>query len=196
MTKLTTIQVAAKLKTTDFSAFPKPGKNKGDRGQLLELALGVANSSDLTDLLDGEIKSFTQGQTIAVTQVKHCLAEIIEEKVSFKESKVGEKLKQAIYVGFTRNNDYIGTEIVNEENSTAHYQELEEDYNFIADSIRNAFDTNTTLATITGPNKLLQIRTKASKTNGRYVPLCYAGQTMKDKSMAFYLTAGFGKEIM
>ena len=129
MTKLTTLQVAAKLKTTDFSAFPKPGKNKGDRGQLLELALGVANSSDLTDLVDGEIKSFTQGQTIAVTQIKHCLSEIIEDKVSFKDSKVGEKLKQAIYVGFTRDNVYIGTEIVNQENSSTHYKELEEDYN-------------------------------------------------------------------
>jgi DNA mismatch repair protein MutH len=196
MTKLTTLQVAAKLKTTDFSAFPKPGKNKGDRGQLLELALGVANSSDLTDLVDGEIKSFTQGESIAVTQLKHCLAEIIEEKVSFKESKVGEKLKQAIYVGFTRTNDYIGTEIVNEENASTHYQELAEDYDYICNNIRQAFETDSTLATVTGPNKLLQIRTKASKTNGQYVPLCYAGHQLKDKGMAFYLTGGFGKEIL
>jgi len=193
---LSTIQVAAKLKTTDFTAFDKPGTNKGGRGQLLELALGVPNSSNLTDLTDGEIKTFTVGESIAVTQLKHCLTEIIEDGVSFKDSKLGQKMKQTIYVGFTRDNDYVGTEILNEETHEAHYQELEEDFNFICDAIRNTFDNDETLSTITGPNKLLQIRTKASKTNGKYVPLMFAGHQLKDKGMAFYLTGAFGKGLL
>ena len=195
-TKLNTLQVAAQLKVTDFSAFPKPGKNKGERGQLLETALGVANSSDLKDLVDGEIKSFTQGESIAVTQLKHCLSEIIEEAVSFSESKVAEKLNQTIYVGFTRSNDYLGSVILNQETHPEHYQELEEDYDFICSKIRRAFDTETELNTITGPNGLLQIRTKASKTGGSYVPLRFAGVTLKDKGMAFYLCGKFGKELL
>jgi len=193
---LSTIQVAAKLKTTDFTAFDKPGTNKGGRGQLLELALGVPNSSNLTDLTDGEIKTFTVGESIAVTQLKHCLTEIIEDGVSFKDSKLGQKMKQTIYVGFTRDNDYVGTEILNEETHEAHYQELEEDFNYICDAIRNTFDNDETLSTITGPNKLLQIRTKASKTNGKYVPLMFAGHQLKDKGMAFYLTGAFGKGLL
>ena len=193
---LNTLQVAAQLKVTDFKAFAKPAKNKGSRGQLLEIALGIPNSSNLKDLVDGEIKTFTVGESIAVTQLKHCLSEIIEDQVSFSESKVGEKLKQTIYVGFTRSNDYVGTEILNEETHAKHYQELEEDYNFICDSIRTLFDAGKQLGTITGPNKLLQIRTKASKTNGSYVPLTFAGCTLKDKGMAFYRCGKFGKELL
>ena len=39
------------------------------RDRLLELALGIANSSKLTDCVDGELKSFTQGESIAVIQL-------------------------------------------------------------------------------------------------------------------------------
>ena len=195
--KLTTLEVAAKLKTTDFSAFDKPGTNKGARGQLLEVALGVPNSSDLTDLADGEIKTFTVGESIAVTQLKHCLSEIIEDRVSFAKSKVGAKLKQTIYVGFTRANDYVGTEVLNEETHALHYLELREDFDYISAEIRVAFDEGREISTITGPNKLLQIRTKASKSsNGKYTPLMFAGQQLKDKGMAFYLCGRFGKEVL
>ena len=195
--KLTTLEVAAKLKTTDFSAFDKPGTNKGARGQLLEIALGVPNSSDLTDLADGEIKTFTVGESIAVTQLKHCLSEIIEDRVSFAKSKVGAKLKQTIYVGFTRANDYVGTEVLNEETHALHYLELREDFDYISAEIRVAFDEGREISTITGPNKLLQIRTKASKSsNGKYTPLMFAGQQLKDKGMAFYLCGRFGKEVL
>ena len=194
--KLTALQVAAKLKTTDFRGFDKPATNKGSRGQLLEIALGVPNSSDLTDLADGEIKTFTIGESIAVTQLKHCLSEIIEDCVSFHDSKVGAKLKQTVYVGFTRANDYVGTEVLNEETHPEHYQELAEDYNFICDTIRAKFNAGEQLTTITGPHNLLQIRTKASKTNGAYVPLTFAGFTLKDKGMAFYLCSRFGKEVV
>ena len=195
MQKLTTNQVYGKLKVTDFSVFAKPGKNKGARGQLLETVLGVPNSSDLKDLEDGEIKTFTVGESIAATQLKHCLSEIIEDSVSFDDSKVGQKLQQTLYVGFTRSNDYVGCEILNEETHPEHYQELREDYDFICEQIRTAFDTESELNTITGPHGLLQIRTKASKTNGRYVPLTFAGVTLKDKGMAFYLCGQFGRNL-
>ena len=193
---LTTLQTVAKLKVTKFSDFVKPGKNKGSRGQLIEKALGIPNSSNLKDLLDGELKTFTVGESIAVTQLKHCLTEIIEDEVSFSDSKVCEKLKQTIYVGFTRKNDYVGTEVLSEETHPDHYQELAEDYEFICNNIRAKFAADEQLNTITGPNGLLQIRTKASKTNGKYVPLTFAGCTLKDKGMAFYLCGKFGKEVL
>ena len=196
MTKLTTLEVFGKLNVTDFSAYEKPGKNKGARGQLLETALGVPNSSDLKDLEDGEIKTFTVGESIAATQLKHCLSEIIEDSVSFDDSKVGQKLKQTLYVGFTRTNDYVGCAVLNEETHPEHYQELREDYDYICQKIRYAWNTEVELNTITGPHGLLQIRTKASKTNRNdYTPLTFAGVTLKDKGMAFYLCGQFGRNL-
>ena len=78
MTKLTVADVQSKFSDFDFDSFHKPGRNKGERGQLIEIALGVGNSSNLRDLIDGELKTFTIGESIAVTQLKHCLQEIIE----------------------------------------------------------------------------------------------------------------------
>ncbi len=209
MSKLTTLQVYGTLKVTDFDQFDAPGKNKGARGQLLETVLGVPNSSDLKDLEDGEIKTFTVGQTIAATQLKHCLSEIIEDSVSFDDSKVGQKLQQTLYVGFTRSNDYVGCAILNEETHPEHYQELREDYEFISEQIRTAFERGVELDqlgfvnrkgkpshTITGPNGLLQIRTKASKTKRNdYTPLTFAGVTLNNKGMAFYLCGQFGRNL-
>ena len=195
--KLSTNQVYARLKTTDFSGFQKPGKNKGERGQLLETALGVANSSNLTDLSDGEIKSFTVGESIAVTMLNHCLADIIDNSLEFEESKVGLKLAQTVYVGFSRDNEYMGVKVVNEELDPLHYQQLAEDYGYISAQIKSAYANCETLRTINGPNKVLQIRTKAGKDKyGNYKPLCYNGVELKDKHMAFYLTSSFGKEVL
>lgn len=209
MDSLTALQVYGKLKVTDFTQFEKPGKNKGSRGQFLETVLGIPNTSKLKDLVDGELKSFTVGQTIAVTQLKHCLSEIIEDSVSFDDSKVGQKLKQTVYVGFSRSNDYVGTEMLNEETHPEHYQELREDFEFITKQFRIAFERGVELDqlgfvnrkgepshTITGPNGLLQVRTKASKTKaGTYVPLSFEDVTFNDKGMAFYLCGQFGRNL-
>ena len=209
MDSLTALQVYGKLKVTDFTQFEKPGKNKGSRGQFLETALGIPNTSNLKDLVDGELKSFTVGETIAVTQLKHCLSEIIEDSVSFDDSKVGQKLKQTVYVGFSSSNDYVGTEMLNEETHPEHYQELREDFEFITKQFRIAFERGVELDqlgfvnrkgepshTITGPNGLLQVRTKASKTKtGTYVPLSFKDVTFNDKGMAFYLCGQFGRNL-
>lgn len=209
MNSLTALQVYGKLKVTDFTQFEKPGKNKGSRGQFLETVLGIPNTSNLKDLVDGELKSFTVGETIAVTQVKHCLSEIIEDSVSFDDSKVGQKLKQTVYVGFSRSNDYVGTEMLNEETHPEHYQKLREEFEFIGKQFRIAYDLGVELDqlgfvnrkgepshTITGPNGLLQARTKASKTKkGPYVPLSFKDVTFNNKGMAFYLCGQFGRNL-
>ena len=76
-----------------------------------------------------------------------------------------------------------------------HYK-LSEDYNYICEEIRRRYDNNEELSTINGKHKLLQIRTKASKTKlGDYVPLEYNGKRLKDKAMAFYLKTTFEKQL-
>ena len=76
---LTLTETQKRLQKTNFEALPKPRKNKGVRGQLLELALGIPNSSKLTDLVDGELKSYTKGESVAVTQLRHTLPEIFNK---------------------------------------------------------------------------------------------------------------------
>ena len=194
--KFSVEQVEEKLNNFNWSQLNKPGINKGDRGQDFERALDIPNGSDLLDLIDGELKSFTKGETIAVTSLHHCLSEIIDESFEFEESKVFAKLKQTIYVGFDRDGKFLKSKTINEQNSPEHYLELAEDYGYIAAHIKVAYENGATLHTITGPNNLLQIRTKASKYKGKYPPLCYNGVELKDKYMAFYLLADFGKKIV
>lgn len=188
-------QIQKKLATFDWENFDSiPTKNKGARGQLLEIALNIPNSSSLKDLIDGELKTFTLGESIACTQLSHCLPDIINN-TPFKSTKIGIKMHQTIYIAFNRNNIFTGTYILNESNNPLHHKALEEDYYYISHKIQNIIQQKTTLTTITGPNKLLQIRTKASKINGRYTPLVYNGHQLKDKHMAFYLCANFGKTL-
>ena len=105
---LTLTETEKRLQNTNFEALPKPRKNKGVRGQLLELALGIPNSSKLTDLVDGELKSYTKGESVAVTQLRHTLPEIFNN-TPFNKSKLGIKISRTLYVAFDRNNNFLGT---------------------------------------------------------------------------------------
>ena len=184
---LTLRETQNRLQTTNFEALPKPRKNKGVRGQLLEIALGIPNSSKLTDLVDGELKSFTKGESVAVTQLRHTLTEVFN-KTPFNQSKLGIKISRTLYVAFDRNNNFLGTATHTETNPL-----IEEDYNDICDFIRNT----KTLKTFTGRNGILQIRTKDSKDrNGNYHPIKWEGQELSNKGYAFYLTGKYAKRIV
>ena len=205
-------EVKVNFSKVDFTKLPKPSTNKGDRGQLLELALGIPNSSNLTDMVDGELKTYTKGESIAVTQLNHCIPEILKG-VSFNDSKVGRKLERTLYVGFDSNNNFLGFVETNQTIDKEQYRQLEEDYNFICDKIRTAYQLKIELNqlegqpinrkgklsyTITGKNKLLQIRTKASKNSkGEYIPEKFNDVILNPNSkMGFYLCGRFGKELM
>ena len=184
---LTLTETQNRLQKTNFEALPKPRKNKGVRGQLLELALGIPNSSKLTDLVDGELKSYTKGESVAVTQLRHTLTEVFN-KTPFNQSKLGIKISRTLYVAFDRNNNFLGTATHTKTNPL-----IEEDYNDICDFIRNT----KTLKTFTGRNGILQIRTKDSKDrNGNYHPIKWEGQELSNKGFAFYLTGRYAKTIV
>ena len=184
---LTLRETENRIKTTNFDSLPKPMQNKGGRGQLLELALGIPNSSKLTDLVDGELKSFTKGESIAVTQLRHTLTEVFN-KTPFSQSKLGIKISRTLYVAFDRQNNFLGTATHTKTNPL-----IEEDYNDICDFIRNT----KTLKTFTGRNGILQIRTKDSKDrNGNYHPIIWEGRQISNKGFAFYLTGLYAKTIV
>lgn len=194
MARLTIYDVCQKLENTDLTELKKPGRNKGERGQSLELTLGLQNSSALTDLKDGDIKTFTIGQTIAVTQLNHCLSEIITHKTSFQDSKVGIKIRNTIYIAFQKDGKFRSWKCVLNYHSLI--DKFAEDYKYIANAVSTSYETKVVLHTVTGPNKILQIRTKATKTkNGSYVPMVYEGVKLSNKGMAFYITARFIKSV-
>ena len=180
---LTLKETETKLKDTKFENLPKPRKNKGVRGQLLELALGIPNSSKLTDLVDGELKTFTKGESVAVTQLRHTLPEIFNH-TPFNQSKLGIKISRTLYVAFDRKNNFLGTATHTNQNPF-----IESDYNDICDYIRNT----KTIHTFTGRNGVLQIRTKDSKP---YHPIFWEGRQLSNKGFAFYLTGRYAKTIV
>ena len=193
---LTLNEVKENLTKVDFSKLPKPKKtNKGKRGQLLELALGIANTSKLTDCVDGELKSFTQGESIAVTQLKHILPQIFAN-IPIYRTKLGIKTQQTLFVGFDRDNNFIGSTTLTPESDPKHFEQLEQDFHDICDAILGAYYDKKELHTVTGRNGLLQIRTKDSKYKGKYHPIIWKGQQLSDKGFAFYLTGKFGRELL
>ncbi len=189
-------EAETKLNSIDKNQAPIPGRNKGGRGLWVEEQLGMKQSSQLNDFEDGELKAFKEGQTIAVTMVQHCLNEILDRSVSYSESNVGKKLYNVLFVKFAKTGEFVKSLVSNSQIHRELHYKLSEDYNYICAEIRRRYDNNEELTTINGKHKLLQIRTKASKTKlGNYVPLEYNGKRLKDKAMAFYLTRTFEQSI-
>ena len=189
-------EAEVKLNSINKDFAPIPGRNKGGRGLWVEEQLGMKQSSQLNDFDDGELKAFKEGQTIAVTMLQHCLDEIFDRSVSYSESNVGKKLYNVLFVKFAKTGEFVKSLVSNSQIHRELHYKLSEDYNYICEKIRERYNNNQELNTINGPNKLLQIRTKANKNRlGKYVPLEYNGKRLKDKAMAFYLTRTFEQSI-
>ena len=95
-------------------------------------------------------------------------------------------------VAFDRNNNFLGTATHTETNKL-----IEGDYQYICEIIRHRVGIGQPLTTITGLNKVLQIRTKDSKDrNGNYHPIIWEGKQISNKGYAFYLTGRYAKGII
>ena len=175
----------------------KPSKsNKGYRGQVLEKLLGLKLSSALTDLIDGELKTFTIKESIAISSLKHLLNEIVTG-VKFEDSTLFRKMVRTIYVGFDKDTGiYQGYKGVDLTEDPELFNKMKEDYEFICEEIRRYLQDGVQLETINGPNMLLQIRTKASpKSDKTYTPLKFNGAVIKDKYMSFFVRASYGRSL-
>ena len=188
-------EAEVKLNSIDKDKAPIPARNKGGRGQWVEIQLGLNLGSDLLDFDDGEGKTFKEGEPISVTMLQHCFYDVFNN-VSFSDSKVGKKLNNVLFVKFAKSGKFVKSLVSNLQTHQELHIKLREDYEFICNEIRRRYDNNEELSTINGKHNLLQIRTKASKTKlGKYVPLEYNGRRLKDKAMAFYLTTTFEQNI-
>jgi hypothetical protein len=193
---ITVHEAAKRLSMVDTSTISAPSKDKGSRGKLVQDALNIPNTKALKDCLDGDVKVFKIGQTVAITMLGHCLDEIISKSVEFEDSKVFAKLEKTLFVGFDKQNNFVDAKVVDLLSDKEHFYKLSEDYGYLSAAIRHAYLTNQSLHTISGPNKIMQIRTKASKGKNGYSPLCYNGVELKNKSMAFYFLSKYVKDVI
>ena len=193
MSKKPTIEdIVSAIQANDLNLGNTFSPNKGERGQQIEAILGIPTGSSLNDLEDGELKTVTQGQSVSCTMLSHCLPEILDDRLEFKETTLYQKIRQVVFLVFDRNTTLKLASLINEETSPSTYDALQTDYEFVCDAILKTYSEQKQLRTITGPNKLLQIRTKASKP---YRNMVYKNRILKNKSMAFYLTAEFVKRL-
>ena len=102
------------------------------------------------------------------------------------------------FIRFTKEGKFDTDLIFNRYTSPLIFDQLSEDWDYVSECVRSSYNNGEQLKTFNGPrdkngvNKLLQIRTKASKNKeGKYTPLVYNGQQLKNKYMAFYLTRKF-----
>ena len=136
---LTIKDVLFKLKNQELN-LRKPGwDNKGGRGQILERRLGLTNNQKLTDLIDGELKTFTLKESIAATQLKHCLNEIIIDKVNFNNSLLGKKINRVIYVAWDREGNYKGYRLIDLNTDLKYKTMFEEDFEDISLYIKEQY---------------------------------------------------------
>ena len=148
-----TVEELSKLanECLQLSDVENTGKNKGERGQKVENLLGLNNTNTLTDCADGDLKTTTIGQTIFITQLLHVLNEIIEDKISFDESKVGKKIGKCLYLVYDKNKGLLGQFHVTKSKYPIHYSKLSEDFDFISNEIRRIYNEKGTLHTINLP---------------------------------------------
>jgi DNA mismatch repair protein MutH len=177
--------------------------NKGSTGQMLEKAIGLPLSNKMMDLSDGELKStkFLSGKPAEsgfVTQLPHILNDIANA-ISYIETNLAMKLRQVIHVPVHKDSQnpldwYIGLpKIVSKETHPEIHLKIAQDFEFIAAYIRSVFvEKDASLHTYTGPNGVLQIRTKDSKP---YKPISWNGDEISNKSFAFYFTRNYIIEI-
>ena len=73
----------------------------------------------------GELKSFTQGIHCGYTTKTHFTPNFAN--IPFLSCKIGLKTQQTLFVGFDRDNNFIGSPLT-PESDPKHYEELEQDF--------------------------------------------------------------------
>lgn len=171
--------------------------NKGSDGQKIMTAIGLTNDSRALDFEDGDLKTNKilngkPAETLWISQIQKNLA-MFDKGLTFYDSWIYNKIKQFIYLPIDKTDEHIigKPKIISAQLYPDLYAKLAVDFNFISKEIKNCIDLKTELHTINGPNNYLQIRTKAGKIKGRYIPMVYKNHQLKDKYMAFYFRKDF-----
>lgn len=174
-------------------------RNKGRSGQLLEKALGLANSNTNRDFEDGELKTNKCNamgkplETIAITQISSHIEDLINA-VPFEKTWLYEKISNMLYIPVCKEGPpsdwfFLPSIHIDLTNSkyTAILAQLKLDYEYICTEIKNTCKAGKTLSTING--KYIQIRTKDSAPYHPIISATYG--KISDKNRAFYFKKDF-----
>ena len=178
--------------------------NKGNDGQRVMTAIGLANDSRPLDFDDGDLKTNKHlkgkpSETLFISQIKKRIGEF-ENGLKFHDSWIYAKIKRFVYLPIHKDNSpnhVIGIpQLISEEIYPDLYKKIEEDFNYVSLNIQNCIQNKEALHTTTGPNNFLQIRSKDSKKkDGTYNAIVFNEHQLYSKNMAFYFTIPFLKEL-
>ena len=181
-------------------------RNKGKAGQLLEIALGLKNSSTTLDFEDGELKTNkcnkngVPQETMFITQIMSIIDDLIEGK-DFYETHLYKKISNLLYVPINKTGkpeEWYFLPYIHIDLNTPKYKELKEqlekDYYNICKKLKEHIDESSDGYIHTSSGKFIQIRSKDSKP---YHPI-YSRKLdryVSDKNHAFYFKKDFMKYI-
>lgn len=180
--------------------------NKGLTGQLLEIQLGLKNSSRNLDFEDGELKSNKVAlsgkplETMYIKQISRMIDDLLNE-YNFFETKLYKKIDNILYVPVykgTRKNwvdrkewrllPHIHIKLPEHPEIL---NQLEKDYYKICKLMNKQLNKSSQSLLHTCNGKYIQIRTKDSKPYNKIYSKKY-NRIVSDKNRAFY----FKKEFM
>ena len=177
--------------------------NKGNVGQILELLIGLPNSSRRLDFEDGELKtnkcdrSGNPKETIFITQVGTRLDEVLARN-PFEESYIFHKIRNVIYVPVCKEGSeaswmFLPCIHVNLEEKRFNElrTQLERDYYKIVDQLKQHIESSPDGYIHTSNGSFIQVRSKDSQPYNPIYSQIY-GRYVSNKNHAFY----FKKEFM
>lgn len=182
-------------------------KNKGRTGQLLELVLGMKNTSDNLDFINGELKTNKCDEngkpleTIFITQISSVIDEILQEK-RFEETHLYEKIKNILYVpvckvGNPEDWQFLPSRHINID--TAEYEWLKnvwrEDYYSICKQLKNHIEHSRDGFIHTSNGSHIQVRSKDSQPYHPIYSHIYARE-VSNKNHAYYFRKKFIYDII
>lgn len=166
--------------------------NKGLAGILLERLIGLNQKNNLTDFIDGELKTNKVNkdakplETLCIGKIS-CEAQAISQGLEFEQSRLFKKLEHLLYVPVVKESldplewYFLSPSITNLRKNKKLYNLIRNDFYLISKSIQNNLKVGKSISPCQG--ELIQIRTKDSKP---YSPISINGVEVSDKNYAFY----------
>lgn len=177
--------------------------NKGKSGQLLEIALGLQNTSHKLDFIDGELKTNKCDrygnplETMFITQISESIDDLLQER-PFERSRIYTKISNLLYVPISKDGSpeqwfflpYTHINLNSPQHRTLK-DALERDYYSICRQLKHHIETSSDGYIHTSNGEFIQIRSKDSKPYHPIFSNTY-NRYVSNKNHAFY----FKKEFM
>ncbi len=182
-------------------------KNKGQTGQMLELALGKKLDSFTLDFEDGELKSNKCDatgkplETVFITQISSVIDELLQKK-PFEETHLYQKINNMLYVPVCKVGDprnWLFLDAIHVDLSDSRFKPLldiwREDYYSICDQLKEHIETKPDGFIHTSNGTHIQVRSKDSKPYHPIYSNTY-GKYVSNKNHAFYFQKQFVYDIL